>query len=245
MIHARPETALYRVPNWLPQDTEESIVGAEWHQEAAGAVADILREAAFRNHLSWGVCEEIALHGLHYEDGGPYDPRPDVMVLAQPLPSGGLAAVSVADVGAPLLIIEVASRSTAAHDRGEKRHAYAAIGVAEYLVFDPDGGLLPTPLMAWRLVNAGYVPWGAEPDGWWRSEALGVSFRPRPPHLEVRGREGERIELSHEVRLRARHLERQTEELERSLAEEARRRTELEEEIARLRARVEPDAGRL
>jgi Uma2 family endonuclease len=212
-------------------------MGTEWHQEAAGAVADILREAAFRNHLSWGVCEEIALHGLQYEDGGPYDPRPDAMVLAQPLPSGGLAAVSVAEVGAPLLIIEVASRSTAAHDRGEKRHAYAAIGVAEYLVFDPDGGLLPTPLLAWRLVGAGYVPWGPEPDGWWRSEALGVSFRPQLPHLEVRDRAGERIELSHEVRVRVRQMERQAGELERRLAEEARRRTELEEENRRPRPR--------
>jgi hypothetical protein len=89
MIHARLETALYRVPNWLPQDTEKSVVGTEWHQEAAGAVADSLREAAFRDHRSWGVCEEIALQGLQYEAGGPYDPRPDVMVLAQPLPSGG------------------------------------------------------------------------------------------------------------------------------------------------------------
>jgi Uma2 family endonuclease len=237
--------SFYRVPNWLPQDTEESIPDTEWHQEAAGAIADVLREAAFRNHLSWGVCEEIALHGLRYEDGGPYDPRPDVMVLAQPLPSGGLAAVSVAEVGAPLLIVEVASRSTAAHDIGEKRHAYAAIGVAEYLVFDPDGGLLPAPLMAWRLGGAGYVPWGSEPDGWWRSEALGVGFRPQLRHLEVRDQEGERIELSHEVRMRARHLEQERGELERQLADEARRRTELEEEIRRLRARVEPDIGRM
>lgn len=243
MIHARLETAPYRVPNWLPQDTEESIVGTEWHQEAAGAVADILREAAFRNDLAWGVCEEIALQGLRYEDGGPYDPRPHVMVLAQPLPSGGLASVSVAEVGAPLLIIEVASRSTAANDRGEKRHAYAAIGVREYLVFDPDGGLLPTPLLAWRLAGAGYVPWRPEPDGWWRSEALGVGFRPRPPHLEVRDRAGERIELSHEVRLRARQLERQSEELAGRLADEARRRIALEEEIRRLRTPIDPEAG--
>jgi len=264
LIHARGETAPYRVPNWLPQDTEESIVGTEWHQEAAGALADVLREAAHRARLTWGVCEEIALHGLHYEDGGSYDPRPDVMVLAQPLASGSLAAVSVTEVGAPLLIVEVASRSTATHDRGEKRRAYAAIGVREYLVFDPDGGLLPTPLLAWRLVGTDFVPWRSGSDGWWHSEGLGVSFRPRPPHLEVRDREGERIELSHEVRLRARHLERQavelarqaeelerrlvdearrrTEDFERRLAVEARRRADLEEEIRRLRAPVEPDA---
>ncbi|MGH2386875.1 MAG: Uma2 family endonuclease, partial [Chloroflexota bacterium] len=200
MIQARRETAPYRVPNWLPQDTEESIVGTEWHQEAAGALADALREAASRGRLSWGVCEEIALEGLLYEDGRPYDPRPDVMVLAQPLPSGGLAAVSVAEVGAPLLIVEVASRSTSANDIGEKRHAYAAIGVAEYMVFDPSGSLLPTSLPAWRLVSGVYVPWRPASDGWWRSEVLGVSFHPRPPHLEVRDREGERVELSHEVR---------------------------------------------
>ncbi len=244
MIHTQLETAPYRVPNWLPQDTEESIPGTEWHQEAAGAIAVALREAADRDHLSWGVCEEIALHGLRYEQGGPYDPRPDVMVLAQPLPSGGLAAVSVAEVGAPLLIVEVASRSTAANDRGEKRRAYAVIGVREYLVFDPGGGLLPTALLAWRLAGAGYVSWNPEPDGWWRSEALGVSFRPQLPHLEVRDREGERIELSHEVRMRTRHLEQQTGELQRRLAEEARRRTELEEEIRRLRAGFDLDTGR-
>jgi hypothetical protein len=48
LIHARREIAPYRVPNWLPQDIEESIVGTEWHQEAAGALADVLREAAHR-----------------------------------------------------------------------------------------------------------------------------------------------------------------------------------------------------
>jgi hypothetical protein len=27
------------IPEWLPDDTEDSIVGAEWHQEAIGAAA--------------------------------------------------------------------------------------------------------------------------------------------------------------------------------------------------------------
>jgi hypothetical protein len=34
-----------RVPDWLHSDTEESIVGTEWHQEAIGTLATMLRAA--------------------------------------------------------------------------------------------------------------------------------------------------------------------------------------------------------
>jgi hypothetical protein len=35
---------LFRAPNWLLSDTEESVVGTEWHQEAIGALADVPQE---------------------------------------------------------------------------------------------------------------------------------------------------------------------------------------------------------
>ncbi len=38
----------YRVPDALPSDTEDSVVGTEWHQEAIGALADIVRDVAVR-----------------------------------------------------------------------------------------------------------------------------------------------------------------------------------------------------
>ena len=223
MVQTTARWATYRAPDALPDDTEESVVGTEWHQEAIGDLAQKLREAGRRHEAAWGVCEQIALVGLRHADGRPYDPRPDVMVLPRPLPSGRLSAIALGGTdGAPLFVAEVASRSTVDGDTGDKRHAYAAIGVAEYVVFDPDGALLPAgALQAWRLDGGAFVPWAAQADGWWYSSALGVSLQPAQPVLALRDREGQAIPpvgLLHSL-----------------LDGERRRRLELEDELRRLR----------
>lgn len=221
-----PEIA-YRVPDWLASDTEESVVGTEWHQEAIGALADMLRDVADRRGAAWGVCEQVALIGLQHVNGTDYDPRPDVMVLPRPLPRGSMASVRLAAIGAPLLIAEMASDSTKGNDQGEKRLAYAAIGVAEYLVFDPGGEILSAPLHAWRLQGDAYAPWEPDSDGWWRSAALDVAFRIAQPLLNVRDRDGTVIEPSGLVRRRAR-------ELEQRLRVQAEERGALEQRLADL-----------
>ena len=119
MAQAATWTTTYRVPESLPNDTEESVVGTEWHQEAIGALADMLREVAERRGATWGVCEQIALLGLQYEDGKPYNPRPDVMVLAQPLPGGHISPMPLSEGSGPLFIAEAACYSTAAHIVGD------------------------------------------------------------------------------------------------------------------------------
>lgn len=242
MAQATTWTTAYRVPDALPSDTEESVVGTEWHQEAIGALADMLREVKRRRRAKWGVCEQIALLGLQHEDGTPYTPRPDVMVLARPLPGGDVSSIPLTEAGIPHFIAEVASTSTVGNDVGDKRQAYAAIGVPEYIVFDPDGDLLPVPLRAWRLQASAYVPWEPEADGSWHSASLDVAFAATRPVLGVRDRDGRTIELSHEVRAHAEyleqhagHLEQQLREAEQSRAEEAQRRAELEEQLRRLR----------
>jgi hypothetical protein len=58
-----------RVPDWLQSDTEESIVGTGWHQEAIGTLATMLRVVADRRGVSWGVCEHIQVLGLRKEFG--------------------------------------------------------------------------------------------------------------------------------------------------------------------------------
>jgi len=181
-------------PNWLSADTEESVVGTEWHQEAGGALAAMLRISAERQGDGWDACEEIELSDLFHEDGSPYPARPDVMVLARPIDKGR-AATTVAESGVPLFIAEIASRSTVRNDREGKRIAYAAIGVPEYVVFDPSERLLgPGRVMeAWRLPTPDarvYASWAPEPDGEWRSRALGVTLHPDPPFLYVRARDG-------------------------------------------------------
>ena len=229
MVQTATWTTAYRVPNTLPSDTEESIVGTQWHQEASSQLADMLRDVADRRGASWGVCEWITLIGLQHEDGTDYDPKPDVMVLRQPLASGSLASVRIDRAGAPLFIAEIASDSTKANDQGDKRTAYAAVGVLEYVVFDPAGGLLSAPLLAWRLDGAAYVPWQPAADGWWHSRVLDVSFQPGRPYISVRDHDGVVLAPSGAVRRQARALEQQ-------LAEAARERADLEEMVRRLRA---------
>ena len=235
MAQATTWTTTYRVPNALASDTEESVTGTQWHQEASSQLADMLRDVAARRAVTWGVCEWITLIGLQHEDGTSYDPMPDVMVLRQPLASGRLASVRLDRVGAPLFIAEIASASTKGNDQGDKRAAYAAIGVPEYIVFDPDSTLLPEPLMAWRLLEGVYAPWRPEADGWWYSASLNVSFRPGHPLMRVRDTDGVELAPSGLVRRRARELELQLAAEQQRLAEEEGRRTALEDLLQRYR----------
>jgi len=245
MVRTATWTTTYRVPDSLPSDTEDSVVGTEWHQEAIGALADMLRAVADRRGVAWGVCEQVALVGLTHKNKTDYDPRPDVMVLRQPLSSGGLASVRIADVGAPLFVAEAASDSTKANDQGDKRQAYAAVGVPEYIVFDPSGDVLSTPLLAWRLAAGTYVPWRPDRSGWWHSASLDVSFRATQPFLSMRDRDGTPVELSREVRRRNWQLEqdlgetaRRLADTERARAEEARARAEEARQRASLEQRL-------
>ncbi|MEI6179914.1 MAG: Uma2 family endonuclease [Chloroflexales bacterium] len=60
--------------------------------------------------------------------------QPDLVVILQ-----GSAAIITEQriVGAPDLVVEIVSPSTASYDRREKRDAYAAAGVREYWLADP------------------------------------------------------------------------------------------------------------
>ena len=60
---------------------------------------------------------------------------------------------------APDLVLEVASDTTSRRDETEKWHDYAAFGVPEYWLFDPDWGQrYEQGLMGWTLVNGEYEP---------------------------------------------------------------------------------------
>jgi hypothetical protein len=54
--------------------------------------------------------------------------------------------------------VEFASRSTVGRDNLGKKEDYAAVGVLEYVQFDPLGGLLEPRLQVYRLDADGYVP---------------------------------------------------------------------------------------
>jgi len=214
MAQATMWRTTYRVPDTLLSDTEESVLGTLWHQDVTSALVDILREAARRRGITWGVCNQIALLGLQHENGTAYDPRPDVMVLTRPLPSGNDNSIALSEAGVPLFVFEVASDSTVRNDIGDKRRAYEAIGVPEYIVFDPDADSSSPAIRAWHMRGGVYVPWAPDAGGLWRSASLAVSFEATQPFLSVFDRDGRKIELTHEMRARAAYLEQRLDRFE-------------------------------
>lgn len=227
------ERSMRVAPDWLPDDTEESVVGTEWHQEAIGQLADMLRDAADRRGSPWGVCEQIELGGLQRRDGTVYAPKPDVMVLPQPL-AGHRARIHLNEAGTPLFVAEVASSSTVRGDREGKREAYAGVGIPEYLIFDPADHMLDAPIEAWRLPDpaaTAYVAWVPERDGWWYSRSLDLAFRPDQLLIAVRDRDGALIETSSRARRTLRMVQGE-------LRAERAARASLEEQLRTLREQL-------
>ncbi len=166
--------------HWPPDDTEESIVGSEYHQHAIDAVRDGLRMAARANGASWRVLSQAPIAGFWRPNGAAYTMLPDLFVhpLPNPRPSSG-EALTFAEVGMPLLAIEVLSATTFRHDldeAGGKAWSYAAAAVAEYLVVDADRRYMAEPVQALRLVGGRWAPWPRAGAGRWASARLGVSF---------------------------------------------------------------------
>ena len=90
----------------------------------------------------------------------------------------------------PLLVLEVPSDTTWRSDLGPKVDAYAAMGIAEYWLYDAEGHVPPAyadgvSFRGWRLDNTGrYLPIPRQPgDGDWpvyHSEVLGADIRMLP-----------------------------------------------------------------
>src|SRR5438552_13036520 len=49
MVETTTERDTFEVPAWLPTDTEESVVGTQWHQEAIDTLATMLVEVGRRH----------------------------------------------------------------------------------------------------------------------------------------------------------------------------------------------------
>ena len=92
----------------------------------------------------------------------------------------------------PDWVLEVASPSTAAKDLDFKRRAYAAMGVPEYWLFDPKGGVFPPgqpQLQGLALSDGGYVRLAARlADGlaMIRSGVLGLDLRAEGEFIRMR-----------------------------------------------------------
>jgi len=236
---------------WLPDDTEESILGADWHQDAISNLCNGLRDVARARSWPWHVGNQLTLVAWH-PDGSIWRPKPDIMAHpnaeAQPR-----AEMDAATDGLPALIIEVASPSTYMSDvnvtpptkqrRDAKGFEYLAWPLPEYLVFDPTGAYLPNQVRAWRVVESRAREWRPDAAGRYRSRTLGISFRPEGFFLRIFDAENQPIPFDHEKADAITRHERERAEaitrLERERAEAIQRVEQVERDNAALRALVE------
>jgi hypothetical protein len=194
--------AMHTLP-WPPDDTEESVMGSEYHQHVIDAARDGLRMAKRANAASWDVLSQVPLAGFRRPDGSPYQTYPDVFVHPRPnpRPASGLT-LTLAEVGVPLLVIEVLSASTQEGDLDEERGkawSYADAGVAAYIVVDYGRQYMREHVRALRLHGRRWQPWRANEQGRWESAALGVSFEFDGLYLRVRDAAGRLTPLPQEA----------------------------------------------
>jgi Uma2 family endonuclease len=233
-----------------PDDTEETLVGSTAHQDAIVALTTGLRLCARRRGLPWHVGNQLTVVMPRLSGGPPYQPAPDILVHPT-LGPGLLQSLNVASAGPPALIVEVTSPSTARErdlsaDPGRGKPAlYAAMGVDEYIVFDPYGEFLHERVRAWRAATPGgafggkFVPWLPEADGRWHSRSLGVSFAPQGFLLRVYDQDGQLLPITEELDDQNRQLLAENRQLVDLADEQARQLAALAEELRRLRGERE------
>lgn len=235
-------------PSWPPDDTEESVVGTNLHQEAIRNLCSGLNEvaaglAAPDGRLPWHAYGQTTITGWRHSNGSSYTTLPDVYVYRQAIDMRR-SSLSLEDDGPPLLVIEVLSPTTYRADldlEHGKGYSYARGEVQEYLTLDPTGEFAsyrPEQGRAWRLAGV-YRPWRPDHRGRWRSEQLGVAIALEGAMVAVYGPDGRRQLREGEVyRELAREVARREEEVARREEEQAARER-AEAELARLRAEVE------
>jgi hypothetical protein len=144
---------------------------------------------------------------------------------------------------APAFVLEVLSPESRQRDTIVKRRAYEGMGVEEYLLFDPMGGLLTPRLQGYRREGDRLVEWGRDEEGRLWSEVLGAWLRVVGDDLRLERQDGtlEPSPAETEARAQAEQARAREEAVARERAEEEVRR--LAEELARLRAGLHRDSN--
>jgi Uma2 family endonuclease len=225
----------------LADDTEESILGSSLHQGAITTLHDGLDACGHGRGLPWFVGNQIRMVILR-AGARAASLSPDILIHPT-LGTGSRDSIIVAADGPPALVIEIASPSTAVgRDLAEgtpkaKPAAYAALGIPEYLVFDPVGEFVKARLWARKLGPHGYIPWEAEADGRWHS-ALGIAFAPQDAFLRVYDQDGQLVPTGPELRHQIAEQERRIAERDQRLAERDRNIADRDQRIAVLEAEL-------
>ena len=102
---------------------------------------------------------------------------PDLLVAFDPV-GRPKSSYSVPRQGKPPdFVLEVTSPATAQRDRNRKKAQYAAMGVREYWLFDPNAKYLKPPLQGFRLEGAAYARVAPNAEGRLASKALDLELQ--------------------------------------------------------------------
>lgn len=195
---------------------------------------------------------EVAIFGdgfIYYIDeyGGRVSVAPDLcVVLDLNLEDHGAdRSYFIERVGRlPDFVMEIGSPSTASRDLEDKRRIYAHIGIAEYWLFDAEGGSnYGFSLMGLQLVDGEYAPIELTelPNGAvsGHSEVLGLTLVWEDGEIHVIDPEtGLRLRRPTELASDERAARQEAEQERRSRAEAERRAIAAEAELAELRRRL-------
>ena len=165
---------------------------------------------------------------LYYVEGQPSKCKaPDLMVCFGVRGNHERSVFKVWEEGVvPAIVIEVSSRETFREDVDRKSEVYAQLGVAEYFLYDPLGGLLDWPLLGFRLSGSEYEAMPHEDDDGLNSAVLGLRLVP----------EGSLLRLADPITRELLPTDLETHE---QLQEERRRNDALVAEVERLRRLLE------
>jgi Uma2 family endonuclease len=221
---AIPEAQPYTA--WPPDDTEESVVGTDRHQMTITNVRLGINELAHAavspgQPLPWQALSQTVLLGCRRRDGTRYRTMPDVFVYKKPIDQDR-GSVSLWKDGPPALIIEVASDSTYDNDldlQTGKAWSYEQAGVHEYAIVDPTALFLPSPVLAWRLVEGHYQTWEPDVAGLWWSEEIPIGIGIADGAVTIYDREGRGQLREGEFLTSIANARAEVEELRRRLAE--------------------------
>jgi hypothetical protein len=252
---------LHSIPPWLTSvllaedDTEESVMGSDWHQEtifeAHGPLLSHAEDRQTAEVSPWYVSSQVTVIVPLPRRARPWQPKPDLFVVVGVPPIHRTSYDTRREGPMPQFMLEVASESTWRDDVDAKRNLYLLAGVQEYLVFDPTGDFFAARVRAWRAGQDGWQPWPAvvRADGQtvWESDVLGLALRvehsllrfdhPRSGPLLVRRELVERWHATQRA-LEAAQRARDQERLAREAAEQEQARERLAREMAEQRAQA-------
>ena len=114
---------------------------------------------------------------FYYEEGNPKAQlSPDVLITPGLSKEPRELYKLWVESKAPELIVEVTSKTTKLRDIGIKKGLYEALGVQEYLLFDPRGDYLQPRFQVFRLDGDYYLPC-IIPEATGYQSRLGLTFR--------------------------------------------------------------------